>query len=95
MEGLAGGVVAALAVALPLGLWAGLAPARLPALLAVALLATLASVVGDLTESLMKRQAGVKDSGNLIPGHGGMLDRIDAILAALPVFVVGKEILGF
>ena len=95
LEGLAGGVVAALAVALPLGLWAGLAPARLPGLLAVALLATLASVVGDLTESLMKRQAGVKDSGNLIPGHGGMLDRIDAILAALPVFVVGKEILGF
>ena len=95
VEGLVGGLVTAVAVALPLGLWAGVGTAQLPALLAVVLVATLASVVGDLTESLMKRQAGVKDSGNLIPGHGGMLDRIDAILAALPVFVVGKDIFGF
>lgn len=94
-EGLAGGVVAGIVVALGFGLLAGISAAQLPWLAVVALFTTLFSVEGDLIESLLKRQAGAKDSGTLIPGHGGVLDRIDGVLAALPVFVIGKEIAGF
>lgn len=81
-EGALGGTAAALVYAIILGtfieglLW-------VPYLLAAALLAVL-SIVGDLFESAAKRQAAVKDSGTLLPGHGGLLDRIDSATAALP-----------
>ena len=92
-EGVGGGVAAAFVLALLVGGPLGFADARLP-FLALVTLTGAVSVLGDLTESLFKRAAGVKDSGRLLPGHGGVLDRIDSITAAAPLFVLGLYGMG-
>ena len=95
IEGMAGGVIAGTITGVLVGLLANAEPGQLVWVAVVSMAAALASVVGDLFESLLKRHAGVKDSGHLIPGHGGILDRIDGVLAALPVFALGKAVAGF
>lgn len=95
IEGFVGGALAGVLVAVVAAPLAGATAAQLPLVALVALLTVFASVVGDLFESLLKRHVGAKDSGTLIPGHGGVLDRIDSVLAALPVFALGQIWLGY
>jgi phosphatidate cytidylyltransferase len=85
-EGVLGGLAAAVAVAAVGAWWFHL---RRVAFLSLCLAVVLISIVGDLTESMFKRYAGVKDSGSIFPGHGGVLDRIDSITAAAPTFLLG------
>ena len=87
VEGFIGGVSVALLISL-IVYYSNLFNIKLYVFFISSFFAILASVLGDLTESMFKREAGIKDSGNLIPGHGGILDRIDSLTAAVPIFTV-------
>lgn len=87
-EGVLGGLVATTLLALVFAVWQGLSAGHGAALVAITWLVTLVSVLGDLLESMFKRQRGIKDSSALLPGHGGVLDRIDSLTAAVPVFAL-------
>jgi phosphatidate cytidylyltransferase len=90
-EGVIGGMLMALVMAVGGAAWFGLPAGRfLPLCMAAAGF----SVIGDLTESLLKRHVHLKDSGRLFPGHGGVLDRIDSVTAATPVMTLGLIWLG-
>lgn len=87
--GFYGGLVSSLLVALLFGWLVALDTAQLVGLMLVCLITALVSVLGDLLESMLKRHRGIKDSSHLLPGHGGVMDRIDSLTAAAPIFALG------
>ncbi len=90
LEGVWGALIGSGLIALIGGWWIGARGVPLALLVVLGLLCVVWSILGDLFESLMKRQANVKDSGALFPGHGGLLDRLDGVFAAMPMFALGK-----
>jgi phosphatidate cytidylyltransferase len=92
-EGLAGGLVLSLLVAGIGGVWLDIPLQYWLLGILWVVITIIASVFGDLFESMLKRQANVKDSGKLLPGHGGLLDRIDSLTAAFPLFALGMLLL--
>lgn len=86
VEGLIGGVVVALVVGWGTAQLFGISFSSTTSMVMITLVTVIISVLGDLVESMFKRVSGVKDSSQIIPGHGGVLDRIDSLTAAFPVF---------
>jgi len=89
LEGVAGGLVACMLIGAVFAFWLKLSPVASVSLVVLSLFTGMVSVLGDLLESMLKRERGIKDSGQLLPGHGGILDRIDSLTAAAPVFLAG------
>ena len=92
-EGVLGGVVAALGLGVAIVVVTGDAYASPVVVVGLCVMTSLVSVLGDLTQSMLKRRVGLQDSGRLIPGHGGVLDRIDSLTSAAPWFALGIMLL--
>lgn len=99
VEGLIGGLITScLIISVVSFTWLDMSGFSFVMFLLLSLITVLASVLGDLVESMIKRRADVKDSGRIFPGHGGVLDRVDSLLAATPIFAAGMyvfELMGY
>ena len=94
LEGVVGGILLALFISSGVALWNDLSFARGMGLMILTIVTVMVSVLGDLWESVLKRERGIKDSSNLLPGHGGILDRVDSLTAAVPVFTLALVVSG-
>jgi phosphatidate cytidylyltransferase len=94
IEGMLGGLATTSILIIAVAIYRDLSGIRIAAFIGLSVFTVFASVLGDLVESMVKRQAGVKDSGNIFPGHGGALDRIDSLTAAAPIFALGWWLAG-
>lgn len=88
IEGFIGGVVSSMIIAFIGSLLLNIPANKMAVFFVAAFITTVVSALGDLSESIFKREANLKDSGNLLPGHGGILDRIDSLTAAVPIFTL-------
>ncbi len=88
IEGLIGGIITAILVGWATANWFDIEFSSAVTMVVITLITVVISVLGDLVESMFKRVSGIKDSGHIIPGHGGVLDRIDSLTAAFPVFAL-------
>ena len=95
MEGFIGGVVVACILVAVTGIIMGWQAEQFYLAIPITMLITTVSVLGDLNESMFKRQAGIKDSGSILPGHGGILDRIDSLTATAPIYALCYALIGW
>ncbi len=87
-----GGLALALTMAILFTLWQDGDVQNYLRIIGITIVTVAFSIIGDLMESMFKRQANIKDSSNLLPGHGGILDRMDSVTAAVPIFYIALSL---